>query len=274
MEKLERALEKARAQRVDALRAPARPTLVATPEQAAAAEAEKAEGIVYQQTRTVRPDRSALLANRIVAADGHEAGAQMFRVLRTKILQQMARAGQKTLGITSANPGDGKTFVAVNLAIALSLDQKQTVLLVDLNLKNPSVHQQFGITPQLGLDDHLKDGTPISQCLVQPGFERLVLLPSRSPMQGSSEFLGAPRMAALARELRDRYPDRIVVYDMPPIFGSDDTLVFLPNVEASLLVVREGETSADDLARATEYLAETTTLIGSVLNSAGHRDAA
>lgn len=274
MEKLERALEKARAQRVDALRTPARPTLVATPDQDDAAETAKVDGIIYQQTRTVRPDRSALLANRIVAADGHDAGAQMFRVLRTKILQQMARSGQKTLAVTSANAGDGKTFVAVNLAIALSLDLKQTVLLVDLNLKNPSVHHQFGITPQLGLDDHLKDGTPIAQCLVQPGFERLVLLPTRRPVAGSSEILGAPRMAALARELRDRYPDRIVVYDMPPIFGGDDTLVFLPNVEASLLVVREGDTSSDDLMRATEYLAETTTLIGSVLNSAGHRDAA
>jgi capsular exopolysaccharide synthesis family protein len=204
--------------------------------------------------------------HRIVARQPRSASADIFRILRTKVLRQMTENNLKAIAVTSPNYGDGKTTVAVNLALSLALDVNQTVLLVDLDLRSPDIHRVLGVEPSLGLCDHLVRGVPLPECLVKPDVERLVVLPFGRPMENSSEMLASPRMAALAREMRSRYSDRLIIYDMPPVLTQDDTIAFLPNVDGVLLVVCDGVTPVEDVAHCMTVLAGTNVL-GTVLNN-------
>jgi len=221
--------------------------------------------IRYQETRVVEVDPEVLRANRVVAGQDGDPTANIYRILRSQVLRKLSDGGWSTLAICSASPGEGKTLTAVNLAISLAMDVNHTVLLVDLDLREPGVAAAFGIEPTFGLDDYLRGRAELAQCLVNPGIERLVLLPMREPMDRSSEILGAPMMARLAHELRVRYPDRIVIYDMPPVLPTDDCLAFIPNVESALFVVAEGESRRPDIQRALILLKDNQ-ILGTILN--------
>jgi Mrp family chromosome partitioning ATPase len=221
--------------------------------------------IQYHQTRVIEVPAETLRANRVVAALDGDPTANIYRILRSQVLRRLADGGWSTLAICSAHQGEGKTLTAVNLAISLAIDVNQTVLLVDLDLRDPAVASTFGIVPDLGLDDFLRGRAELAQCLINPGIERFVFLPVRAPMDKSSEVLGSPAMARLAAELKNRYPNRIVIYDMPPVMATDDCLAFMPNVDAVLFVVAEGESSAADIRRSILLLKDSH-VIGTVLN--------
>lgn len=223
--------------------------------------------IEYTQTRTVTVSRDYLKSQKVVA--GFEPGyfVDSYKVLRTRVLQRMREQGWNTLAVTSPNPGTGKTLTAINLAITLAMEVNQTVLLVDANLRSPTVHKYFGVEPQYGLNDFLLDGVPIDKILFNPkGIGRFVVLPSKRPLLDSSEMLSSPRMAHCVEELKTRYPSRLVIFDLPHL-NTSDALAFAPYVDAVLLVVGEGSTEQDDLAAAIEHLG-TIPLLGTVLNKA------
>jgi protein-tyrosine kinase len=213
----------------------------------------------------VEVDETQLESRRIVAHRTRSADADVFRILRTQVLQIMNKSGYRTLAITSPYYGDGKTTIALNLALSIALDLKQTVLLVDLDLRKPNLHEFLGIPPSAGVSDYLVNNTPIPECLKRLSFDRLSILPAGTPLDNSSELLGSPKMAALARELKARYPDRMVIYDMPPMLNQDDALAFLPHVDATLVVVQDGVTTADDLKICLGRLGSAN-IIGTVLN--------
>ena len=257
MEKIQKALEKARQQRLGALAAkdapPASPSNGSGPR------------VVYQQTRVVAPPKECFLDGRIVAGLPQHELADTFRILRTQVLQRLTLGGYSTLAITSANRGDGKSLTSANLAISLAMHVDRTVLLVDLDLRRPSLHKYFGVEPEVGLTDYLLNDAPLSSCLINPGIERLVILPVRTALEASSELLCASKMIALAQELKGRYPDRIVIYDLPPVLVSDDALAFLHHVDCCLFVVHDGQTPKGDIVRAIELLGDSE-VIGTVLN--------
>ncbi|NWH08027.1 MAG: CpsD/CapB family tyrosine-protein kinase [Alphaproteobacteria bacterium] len=219
----------------------------------------------YTQTKIVPVSRAALRRNRIVAGHRDSEVAETFRLLRAQVLRRMAKLGVSTLGITSVSNGEGKTFVAANLALAIALDVNQTVLLVDADMRSPGIAPAFGIENDRGLSDYLKNEAELSECLINPGLERLVMLPTVNPTEQSAELLTSPRMAALAHELKVRYPDRVIIYDLPPLLTSGDTLGFLPQIEATLLVMREGAVKSAELRRAA-HLLDDHHLLGTVLN--------
>lgn len=264
MDRLEKALEKVRQQRnvgneTTVAEAPPPPPAQVAPQPQAPAQPPR------PATKPLSLDEGDMERHRIVARQKRDANADVFRMLRTKVLQAMARSNMKTIAVTSPNYGEGKTTVAMNLAMSLALDVNQTVLLVDLDLRDPTIHKYLGIPNTVGLSDYILHDTPVPQCLVRTDFERLALLPSGKPLEGSSELLGTPKMVELARQLKSRYPDRIVIYDMPPLLTQDDTMVFLPNVDGVLLVLRDGKTIADDVEKCM-YALENSNLIGTVLN--------
>jgi protein-tyrosine kinase len=140
------------------------------------------------------------------------------------------------------------------------------VLLVDADLRDPGVHRYFGLQPALGLSDYLLRDAPLAELLINPeGIPRFVILPGGKPLTNSTEMLNSPKMARLVEELKTRYASRIVLFDVPPLLSSADTLAFSPYVDAALLVIEEGKTAAQDARRAAELLANTR-LIGTVLN--------
>lgn len=225
--------------------------------------------ISYTQTRTVGLYPGWLRQNRIITGDTRDDYARAYKVLRTQVSQRMRSHGWRTLAVTSPGPREGKTMTAINLSVSLALEASHTVLLVDTDLHQPSVHTYFGFDVEFGLRDHLQEAVPIEQILVHPDIRRLVVLPGGAPMTNSSEMLSSPTMLRLVQELKRRYPSRLVIFDLPPVLTSDDVLAFAPYVDASLLVIEEGKTLREDAARAAELLqASNQNLIGTVLNRA------
>jgi Mrp family chromosome partitioning ATPase len=195
-------------------------------------------------------------------------------MLRTQVLQRMEEHHWQSLAVVSPGKHDGKTTTAINLAVSLASDERHTVLLVDFDLKRPGVAEMLGIAPEMGVDDVLRGKARVEDCLYHPNdFDRLVVLPARSSLTNSSETLAGPRCRDLVVELRSRYPDRLLIFDLPPILGADDALAFLPLVECSLMVVAEGATKRDDLLRCMELLRKAP-VVGTVLNRATNVDSA
>ncbi len=258
MERIEKALAKAREQRRARTGAP-------QPAFARVAAISPAPATGDQTTRVEAVADSVLQDHRVIAGFIRDPRADLFRMLRAQVLQQLAPDGDTTLGICSVNPKEGKTLIAANLAVSLAMDANHTVLLVDLDLRRPKLAEIFGLSEETGMSDYLFNGAQLSDCLVNPGIDRLVLLPAGRALSNSSEALTSPQMVSLARELKARYPDRIVIYDLPPLLSTDDAMVFLPQIDATLLVVCEGLTSSGDVQRAIGLL-DGHKLLGTVLN--------
>jgi protein-tyrosine kinase len=262
MDRLRKALDIARRERVRA----ADPDSDATPHSGPRTILPRPTAIRYTQTMSFMPPPGLLEANRVVDIGRSSPEAAAFRVLRTQVLQRMEEHRWQSLAIFSPTSEDGKTTTAVNLAISLANDERHTVLLVDFDLRRPTIASKFGLEPYKGTDDVLRGGARISHCLYHPElFDRLVVFPARAPMEHSSEAISGPRGRNLVAELRSRYPDRIVLFDLPPVLGADDALAFAPLIECGLVVVSEGSTRREDLLRSMELLRKTP-IVGTVLN--------
>jgi protein-tyrosine kinase len=224
------------------------------------------EEIVYTRTRSVSVSKELLRRHRVIAGTHDRAVEDAYKILCTQVRQRMRDKGLNALAVVSPGPGEGKTLTAINLAISLSGEIGQTVLLVDADLRHPSVHEYFGLGTLPGLSEHLLDQVPLEAILLNPGIQDFVLLPGGRPLHNSTEMLTSPRMHALVREVKNRYPSRMIVFDLPPVLTVADAMAFAPHVDATLMVVEEEKTGAGDLLRAAEMLASTN-LIGTVLNN-------
>lgn len=221
----------------------------------------------YSATRRVEPSTGALLRNRVIASEYSDPRTEVYRQLRSQVLAKMKRNNWRSLALTSAYEGAGKTLTAVNLAITISQEENQTVLLVDLDLRKPNVNTTLGIDVQKGIVDHLFRGEPIENVLLNPGYPRLVVLPGLPQGHHSSEVLSSPQMKAFMEDITGRYSDRIIIFDLPPLLRNDDAMVFVPNVDSCLYVVEDGVTRPEDIERSM-LLLQHSQLIGTILNKA------
>ena len=284
MERLRKAMERARADRQRLTSTPSVPATQPPPAPASAPGREPplsapretdGSGVQIQYTRTARvavDPRSVQSGCLLLLEDNpglsgvHEGVADAYKILRTQILHRMRAKSRRTLAITSPGIGDGKTTTSINLAISLARDVNQTVLLIDFDLKRPSIGRYFMGRDSLGLIDCLTGDVELADVLVNPGIERLVILPGGKRIRHSSELLSSPRVVQLVDELKSRYEDRLILFDMPPLFAGDDVIAFLPYVDAVMLVVEDGKVSHEELTHAHELLGEK--CIGMVLNKA------
>jgi len=271
MERIKRALERAKIKRESVLgqAASPRPEManVASAPTAGPAEA-GAEPSHAPQVRTrTQPINLALMREGGLLLPGMVGPvAHSFKMLRTQVMQRMKSRGWNTLAVLSAAPDEGKTFVATNLAIAIAADPDSTALLVDLDLRAPRLHRRFGFEPDVGVENCLRGEAELSAALVNPeGYGDLLLLPARGPVQHSSELLASSRARNLFREVKERYANRVVIYDLPPMLGSDDALTFAPQVDAVLVVVGDERTKREELMRCFELIREIP-VVGTVLN--------
>jgi len=223
------------------------------------------ESINYSNTSVTRISPEILLEQRVVASFPNDQRADIYRSLRTEVLKRLAENKHNSLAITSPNQDEGKSLTAVNLAVSIAMDVKHTALLVDLDLRKPSLHAYFGIQPTSGLRDYLVDESDLSEHLINPSIPRLVLLPAGRASNSSSETLQLPRMTRLTEELKSRYRDRVIIYDLPPLLSSPDAMAFLSQVDAVLLVIAEGMTKKDDVRRSMDLLVNYN-VIGTILN--------
>ena len=222
--------------------------------------------VTYTHTRTVDVAESFLRERRIIAGFKQNTFTDAYKILRTQVLQRLREKGWNSLAVTSPGINEGKTVTAINLAISLAMEVNYTVLLVDADLRHPSVHTYFGLETEYGLSDYLTADKPLSELFIHPAnIPGFVVLPGGKPLANSSEMLNSPKMARLVEELKNRYPSRIVLFDLPPLLSAADALSFSPYVNAALLVIEEGKTQAQDVKHAVGLL-QGTTLIGTVLN--------
>ena len=222
--------------------------------------------ITYSKTRSVKVSDRLLTERRIISGNLSSELADAYKILRTQVLQRLSENNWNALGITSPGAQEGKTLTAINLAISLAMEVNYTVLLVDADLRKPSVHEFFGLQAGPGLSDYLTGNVSIQDMLIHPeGTGQCVILPGGKPLQNSSELLNSPKMVQLVDELKTRYPSRIVIFDLPPLLTASDALAFSPYIDAALLVVEEYKTKSQDLERAVELL-KGTNLIGTTLN--------
>ena len=155
--------------------------------------------------------------------------------------------------ITSAMPGEGKTLTAINLAATFAKSFGQTAILVDCDLQRQNVHRYLGIPSDRGMTDYLKNNTPLGELIIWPKIEKLSLISGGEPVRESAELISSPRMAALAAELKARYSDRYVFYDLPPLLAEADALAFAPLADCILMVVHPG-TVLEEVNRALEMI--------------------
>ena len=224
--------------------------------------------IHYNTTRTLPVDLDNLRRNRIIAGrwEAESSVVEGYKVLRTHLLQHTAAEGRNTLMITGAFPGEGKTVTAINLAITLSHEINHTVLLVDADLRSPTVTRYLGLGDQPGIVDYLTAGVPIPELLIHPqGISKLVVLPAGRAVPQAAELLNSPVMRDLVQELKHFYPNRYVIFDLPPMLVYADALAFAPMMDGILVVVEARKTPKESIQRCQEMLKKFK-LLGFVLN--------
>ena len=221
--------------------------------------------VEYEQTRVVSLNHEHLAKNRIVAFNKNNHLSLGFDILRTQVINKMLKNGWRTMAITSPIPACGKTMVSINLAMSIAHHTNRTAMLVDFDLRRPTVAKYMGLTEGPSLNDVLSGDASIDEALVNPGLDRFVVLPTAMPIKNSSEVLSSRKVANLVTEFRDRYAERIVIFDLPPLLGTDDAMIMLSQVDCVLVVVGNGMVSKTDLTESMRYI-NPDKLLGTVLN--------
>ena len=219
----------------------------------------------YSKSRAISLNSSQVIENRCIGINPDSAEIESYKVLRTQILHRTREKGWNTVMITSARKGEGKTLTAINLSFTFAREFNQTVLLVDSDLKQQMIHRYLGFPSEKGLIDYLVEDQPLSDLIIWPGIEKMTLISGGRKFQDSTELLGSPRMRDLVLEMKNRYEDRYVLFDVPPILGGADALAFTPLVDCILMVVETDKTSMNDIKHALSLIPQEK-FLGFVMN--------
>lgn len=191
-----------------------------------------------------------------------------FRELRTKIVQKSLN-GNGVIMVTGVGFGDGTSFVARNLAAAFALDESKTALLLDCNFKHPQVSTTSTkpANGRLGLTDYLEsDDLQADKIIHQAGIDRLRLIPSGAHCEVPAEYFTSARMGKLLTQLKQRYAERYVILDTPPITESADTTIVAAMCDHVLLVVPYGKVTQTQVEAAVKAV-DKNKLLGVVFNN-------
>ena len=220
---------------------------------------------VYSESKTITIDIPTAVKNHCVALSNEFPEVNYYKVLRTQLRQMGQQKDWNTVMVTSASPNEGKTVTAINLAATFAREYNHTVLLVDADLRMQMVHRYLGYDSQLGLLDYLEDKAAMNDIIAWPGIEKFTIISGDRLVEDSSELIGSPRMHALMDELKNRYDDRYVIFDAPPLLDVADALAFAPLVDCIIMVVGAGVTSKQNLKEALALLPQDK-IAGFVLN--------
>jgi capsular exopolysaccharide synthesis family protein len=252
---------------------------VRTPEQAQAISGLPSLGLIPLGSKT---NAEAGTAQGLLVASSKEAVelitqsrpqsqmAESYRALRTSLLLTSVGSPPKTILITSALPREGKTTTSINTAIVLA--QKGTrVLLIDADLRRPSVHKALGLGPRVGLSNVLTGGATLQQAIVRSSLlPNLYILPAGTPPPNPAELMASSQMFDLLAELREQYDHEVV--DTPPTLSVTDAVVLSTRADAVVLVIRSAQTTKPALRRARDILAQVNARVSGVLLNAVNLD--
>ena len=222
-------------------------------------------------TRTLKVDRDHLRRQSMITPDAERTPiAENFRRIKRQILVNVADpksgAPANLVLVTSALAGEGKTFCAINLAISIALEMDYSVLLVDADVANPSIPKALGLEAEKGLMDLLLDRRmDLADVLCKTDIGKLTLLPSGGAHQHATELLASGAMRELLREMAERYHDRIIIFDSPPLLAASEAGVLASQMGQIVMVVEAGRTTEATLKNALSRI-DSSKVAGLLLN--------
>lgn len=199
--------------------------------------------------------------------DVHAPVAEQYRKLKTAVLRLTKREFRNLIMVTSSLSGEGKSITSINLAITMAQELNQTVLLIDADLRRPALQRYLNINPAYGIADCLADGIDAGDAIVKTGIPKLSFLSAGKTVANPAELLSSYRMKELLAEIKNRYRDRYVIIDTPPVIPFAETHALCTMVDGLLLVAREGATTLQDVRDALENL-QGSLMLGMVYNGA------
>ena len=228
----------------------------------------------YSKTKVLDINPQELTKNKIFSHVKENGMAEQISILKTQLLNKLDDINGNTLMVTSAFPGEGKTFMSINLGVSIAQELGRTVLLVDCDMRHQKkTHVDFsndflGIEVEKGLSDILLGQAQLEDSFRNHVIDRLTILPAGKPILNSSELLASSRMDMLVTEMKERYgKNRIVILDSPSILKISDPLIFSRFVDGILIVVEVNKSSAADIKKVMELLKDRI-ILGTVLNKA------
>ena len=187
--------------------------------------------------------------------------AEEIRLIKRPLLRQAFAAGRPINGIshlmmvTSARPSEGKTFMAVNLALSMALEKDITVLLIDADVAQPAIPGVLGFESDRGLLDLLVDPTlDMSDVMIRTNLDNLSILPAGRDTPNANELLASSKMEALVKEIAERYPDRVIIFDTPPVLVRTETSVLASHVGQVAFVIEAEQTNESAVKESLELL--------------------
>lgn len=216
-------------------------------------------------------DENAISKNLITLFKPQSFETEQFKVLRTYIFFPLSGKIPQSIAVTSAVPGEGKSFVSANLAVSVARGIDKHVLLIDGDLRKPSIHKLFGFKEDIpGLSDLLSQKGDLSSLLLKTKVDNLTILPGGSPVDNVSELLASKQMEAMLKEVSKKYNDRVVILDTTPLTVTAEAVTLTRYVDAILLVTRHGYTLKGHLKEMIKMI-DREKIIGTVLNNVDMR---
>jgi exopolysaccharide/PEP-CTERM locus tyrosine autokinase len=191
--------------------------------------------------------------------------AEQFRKLRTVLFRSTLENPPKTILVTSSFSGEGKSLIAINLAICIAIELQSHALLVDCDLRNPTLSRWFGLNKSQGLSDYLLGKVELPDILVKTQVDKLSLICGGTSQENPVELIGSKKMEALIEELKSRYSDRYIILDSSPVLATTEPNVLDQMIDGILFVIRAGVTPRESAQQAVKLL-KTEKIIGAVLN--------
>jgi exopolysaccharide/PEP-CTERM locus tyrosine autokinase len=193
---------------------------------------------------------------------GRTAVAEDFRLIKRPLLRNARGDGDhppirhgNLIVVTSAMPGEGKTYCAVNLAMSIAMEMDITVLLVDADVARPSVLKVLGLPPEPGLMDILlREQTALADVILRTNVPTLSILPAGRANKHATELLASRNMSRLLTEIAERYADRIVIFDSPPLLMTTEASVLAAQMGQVVMVVESGRTSQHAVKEALRHI--------------------
>lgn len=209
-------------------------------------------------SKHVEIDFDRLAGERIIRPDAARSQmADEYRVIKRPLIDNAMGKGAARIQagnlimVTSALPGEGKTFTAANLAMSIAMEMDNTVMLVDADVARPSLLGKLGLPPMRGLLDVLTDDTvDLSKVLLRTNVEKLTLLPAGTQHPRATELLASEAMMHLLEDMANRYPDRIIIFDSPPLLVTTEARELASHMGQVVVIVKADATSHADVKHA------------------------
>ena len=216
--------------------------------------------------RTVELDSGWLADHKIVGVNSNDSRSRAFNLLRTSLMNLLGGTeAPRLVGITSATPAAGKSYISANLALSLAKVAKGAVVLVDLDLRRGSIAAELGLPPTQGIREFLTGDAALQEIGMRIEGLPLAILPTNLAPHDSAELLAGDSFSRLLTALRAQPAHTIVLFDLPPVFANDDAMLSIKRLDGYILVVDSAETSKTHVEDALSMLSPAT-CIGTVLN--------